>query len=149
MKPLPRIWRVIASLAAAVAGLQAFTSCPMYGMAPAYGVQNVPLEVTAFSYAPPSPAHVGDTLTFYAELEPAVERSADVYAGQQLEQFHVQLHDDGQAPDVTAGDNVFSGSGVWLARHGTGPENASLYAQGSKDGMWAVGNASRPLDVLP
>lgn len=146
---MTRLWRIVASLAAALTGLQALSGCPMYGALPAYGMPFATLEVDSFTVAPPGPAHVGDSLTFYAQLEAAGERSAEVNAGNLLEQFHLALHDDGVAPDMAAGDNVFSGSGVWQARFGMGSVSAALFAQGEKDGVWAVGNASLPLEVLP
>jgi hypothetical protein len=144
---MSRFWRVLAGVMAAVTGASALTSCPVYGMAPAYGVQYVPLTITSFSYSPPSPAHVGDTLTFVAQLELADMRTADVSAGNLTETLHVTLHDDGVAPDATAGDSIFTGSGQWLAQYGTGQTQAVLSAQGNKQGAAAHGNAMLPLDV--
>ncbi len=149
MSSLRRFWRALATVIAAVAGMQTFTSCPVYGAVGVYGMPSVPLDIAAFSYTPPSPIHTGDTLTFIAQLEPAQNVAADVYAEVAPALFHVQLHDDGLAPDALAGDNVFSGSGQWTAECGTGPQRLHLYARGYKPGGEAQGAAELPLEVLP
>jgi hypothetical protein len=133
-------------LATGFAGCSWFT---IGGGGPAYGMPIVPLDIKSFSYTSASPVHVGDTLTFIAELEPAGSRTAVVYAGNVAPRFRVQLHDDGQTPDAAEGDDVFSGSGPWLAANGTGETQALLHAEGFKHGEYASGDESLPLEVLP
>jgi hypothetical protein len=143
-------WRALAALCALLAtGLTACSWFTIGGGGPDYGVEIVSLDIKSFSYAPSSPAHVGDTLTFYAELEPAANRTANVSAFISGAQFQVALHDDGQAPDTAAGDNTFSGSGAWLAVNGTGDTQIRLYASGQKPGAFAQGQRVLPLTVQP
>lgn len=154
-------WRVLAAvcalLATGLAGCGWFNTegYAAYGppMVPAYGVQMVPLEIKFYTYTPSSPVHVGDTLTFTAQLEPAQYLQANVAAGNTVEPFHewlhVQLHDDGVAPDTVAGDNVFTGSGRWLAEYGTGEMKAHLGVTGFKPEGAAAGHTELPLQVLP
>lgn len=150
---MSRLWRILASVFAVGAGMQALVSCPVPGPV-AYGPPPVEiLEILSFSYAPPSPVHVGDTLIFTAQLEPAADRTAEVNVypfNTALETFHVQLHDDGLAPDAAAHDGIFTGSGQWLAKSGTGAQHVWLKAQGIKQGKPAYwNNGNTPLDVLP
>lgn len=151
-------WRALAAacalLATGLAGCNWFDtggSYAAYGppIVPAYGVQMVPLDIKSYTYVPPSPVHVGDTLTFTAQLEPAADRHANVYATNTQVMFRVPLHDDGVAPDAAAGDSVFSGSGQWQAAYGTGELQAHLMAYGTKQGVLAQGYADLPLEVLP
>lgn len=130
--------------------MQTFVSCPIYGAVGVYGMPSVPLDVHSFSCSPPSPVHVGDTLTFIAEIGTADNVQASVTAGNGVyDRLSLELHDDGLAPDATAGDNIFTGSGQWLAKYGTGATQASLTAYGNKPQGAAFGHDELPLDVLP
>jgi hypothetical protein len=113
----------------------------------------VSLTVKSFSCTPPNPVHPGDTLTFYAELEPVVNPYASVIAwlGRPVTGnpgLQLTLKDDGIAPDVAANDNIFSGSTVLPA---TSPGEYAAFGGGGglKNGESASGQAQLTLTVLP
>jgi hypothetical protein len=94
-----------------------------------------PLDIRSFNYSPPGPIHPGDTLTFTARILEQQVVSARVLAnGESTGELRVDLHDDGVAPDVAAGDFIFSGSAVWAPELGTGIMAVSLSVQATVNG---------------
>ncbi len=153
-----RLWRTVASLAAAALGWSGLVACPRQIAQPVYGAPLVKygpppimfeLEVKSFNCTPASPVRVGDTLVFTAELEPADNLRVEIYGSMAAQALQLRLHDDGQVPDAAAGDNVFSGSAVWQAEYGSGSARISLDASGDQQGQPASGSAELPLEVLP
>lgn len=105
------------------------------GVAPDPGPQPVHLDIRSFSISPPSPIHLGDTLTFTARILEQQVVSAQVLAtGESHGELRVDLHDDGVAPDVTAGDFIFTGDAVWEPALGSGIMAVSLGVQAMVNG---------------
>lgn len=145
-------WRVLTTLCALfAAGTGAGCHWALPGGGPLYGVMPVPLEIESFSYSPPGPLHVGDTLTFTALIPQGGVSSAYVQAAiPGAGGMDVILHDDGLAPDAVAGDRVFSAARQWLATYGTGTAQVRLLASGLLDGQPASGvKDAADLQVLP
>lgn len=145
-------WLVAGTLCAFLAtsmGAGCHWAIPRVG--PLYGVMPVPLDIAAFSYAPPSPVHTGENLTFTAQILQGDVSNAWVQAAiPGVGGMDVILRDDGLAPDVIAGDRVFSGARQWLANYGTGTAQVRLLASGMLDGQPASGaKDAADLQVLP
>lgn len=148
-------WALIASLCGIVASGSCsiaswFPDSKVYAM---YMPPPVSLTVKSFACTPPNPVHPGDTLTFYVELEPVVGPYASVIAwlGRPMTGdpgLQLTLKDDGKAPDITANDNIFSGSEV-LPATSPGEYDAFVGAGGVKNGESAGGHAQLTLEVLP
>lgn len=148
-------WQVLAALCALLA--TGLTACSWFTIGrggPDYGVLTVPpvpLTVRNFSYQPPSPIHLGDTLTFTVEVPDGDIREVYALAYQAGDmKMYVQLHDDGVAPDATAGDRHYAGEVQWQASYGTGRMDMMGNALGTAQGEEAYGEmAGPPLEVLP
>lgn len=93
-----------------------------------------------------------DMLTLKAELEPLQAATVEV-AAEQLPtagfMFQVRLADDGAAPDIAAGDNVYAASVPWGLEFGYGKAVLKLTATGTVDGKPATRSAEIPLEILP
>lgn len=99
------------------------------------GTPVTPLNIRAFVYQPPSPIHPGQTLTFTARILEQQIISVKVLAnGESHGELRADLHDDGVAPDETAGDFTFTGSAVWEPALGTGIMAVSLSVQALHNG---------------
>lgn len=139
-------WRRLANVLGVLAGMPALMAClrSLYG--------EPPVEIKNFGYQPPSPIHVGDTLTFTAELPVAGMLGATAYAGRPVDNsgLRVELHDDGVAPDKLASDGIYTGAGVWLAEYGRYTMQTKISAQGEVNGKpCASSEDGPPLEVLP
>lgn len=147
-----KCWRVLAMLCVVWVAAPA-TAChwAMPGIGPLHVVVPITLKIAAFSYAPPSPIRVGDSLTFTAQI-PQGELS-DVHASLSLPggaEMFTLLHDDGVAPDALAGDRIFTGAARWLASYGAGTAAVRVSASGILQGEMAAGTKdAAPLTVLP
>jgi hypothetical protein len=107
------------------------------------------LSVAAFTCTPASTVHVGDTLVFQAQLEPAPQCGVSITAVNDAPVFYMLLHDDGQAPDIAPGDSVYSGKLVWREEYGTGDTMIVLTVDGSKVRQRYTCEAELLLHVLP
>lgn len=104
-------------------------------VAPNPGPQPVHLDIRSFNISPPGPIHLGDTLTFTALILEQQVVSAQVLAtGESNGELRVDLHDDGVAPDIAAGDFIFTGDAVWAPALGTGIMAVSLGVQAMVNG---------------
>ncbi|MBN2081611.1 hypothetical protein JW859_05305 [bacterium] len=83
------------------------------------------VEFTSFSYTPASPIHIGDTLTVTATTNQAVTNANMHAVLPAQENSSLVLNDDGQPPDVQAGDGIWTGERTWTASMGTS-DNGSL-----------------------
>ncbi len=153
------LWQSIWSIGAAMCSACVLSGCDVGSLFPdtkiysLYGVPPVPLAVRSFEISPPNPLHTGDTLSFYAEIEPVVGPYATVIAwlGRPITGnpgLQLALRDDGVAPDLAANDNIFSGSAE-LPATSPGEYAAFVGAGGLKDGKSAAGSAQLTLEVLP
>jgi hypothetical protein len=99
------------------------------------GTPAVRLDIRSFSYSPPSPIHPGEMLTFTSRiLEPNVVSVQALASGESHGELRVNLHDDGVAPDETAGDLMYTGAAVWDPALGTGIMAVSLSVQATVNG---------------
>lgn len=99
------------------------------------GAPYVRLNISSFGFTPPSPIHLGDTLTFSARvLEQQVVSVQVLATGESNGDLRVELHDDGVAPDETAGDAMYTGAAVWAPELGTGIMAVSLSVQAMRNG---------------
>lgn len=146
-----QLWKIIAAMLATLAGVQLFSSCPRPprgDTAPAYGV---PVAVRSFKFQPAGPIHVGDTVTFFAEIPEGLLSDISVCAGASGEQrFVASLSDFGEAPDAVAGDRVYTGEVLWQAGFGTGRMETRLLANIKLNGKRTeLSHDGPPLEVLP
>jgi hypothetical protein len=121
------------------------------GLDPNAGPPPVGLNIPAFSYAPPSPIRIGDTLTFTARiLEPQVVSVQVLANGESHGELRVELRDDGVAPDAAAGDFTYTGAAVWTPALGPGVMAVSLTVTALVNGNLVSANRLSPwLHVAP
>lgn len=118
---------------------------------PPYGITPVRLPLGAVGYLPPSPIHAGTVLTFTAEIPRGEIFQAAVAVGAPTTiLLPVRLLDDGEAPDVTANDRVFTGQLHWKPEYDQGEIYLTLQASGVDNGYGAYVQEQLPnLTVLP
>ena len=76
------------------------------------------MQIVDFSYTPASPIHIGDTLSFQAELNHATNAAyLEVVIGQPQVNY-TMLQDYGWAPDAVADDGIYSGTLQWQPAFG-------------------------------
>jgi hypothetical protein len=140
---MSRAWRILARVVAFCAGLAPFLSCG------AYGVPSYEPKFTAFSYSPDSPVRFGDTLIFQAQVnDPRITFIRVRIDG--LMHHWTDLNDAGLAPDVTAGDGVWTGALYWKAKMGAEQDlrvSADAYYAPAQSKIGEVQGS--PLTVLP
>jgi hypothetical protein len=135
--------KFLAGMTAALAGMLLLVSCPGNGA--------VALQIQDFNYTPPSPVHIGDTLTFTALIPEGENVSVVGFAGAPGgNSVEIPMHDDGVTPDEAADDRIYSGALLWLAEYGTGKMTISILASGTLQGSNAESKRKGPqLEVLP
>lgn len=117
-----------------------------------YGVPPPPshptVKLTDFTYTPASPIHVGDTLTLTAVTTlPLAGGSMSAYLPTTVNSS-VHLMDDGQPPDLLAGDGIWAGERVWTEDMGT-PTDRSVQLIFSTPGYFDQATSGPKLTVLP
>jgi len=122
---LKGLLRTALFLLAVVAGCQASSCVPLYGIMPAYGVApptenpDPSLQLVDIDYSPGNPVADGDELTFTVTANKASPAADGVLVdigenNEQIDfairgQLRAYLVDNGMAPDEAADDGVFTG----------------------------------------
>jgi hypothetical protein len=101
-----------------------------------------------FSYTPASPIHVGETLIMQATLNKPMYTGWMQAVVKKPELAAAYLNDRGEAPDVTAGDGVYTGELEWTAALGTGV-GLPVYAEQWADDTAGQRRDGPALTVLP
>jgi len=125
------------------------------GGQPVYGPMPVPLPhepdvtITDFSYAPASPIHVGDTVTFTTTLNRHTDTGHVGVTVKRLIVAATYCNDIGDEADAVAGDGVYTGQITWEATMGTGSGLPVFATLRWDDGAPGQTLAGPPLTVLP
>lgn len=99
---------------------------PMYGME--IPPEHPTVVLTDFSYTPASPIRVGDTLTLTVTTSEPVEQALVSVRLPSLTDRYVELADDGQPPDETAGDGIWTAERLWTEEMGN-PTRGAIEAE--------------------
>lgn len=110
-------------IAAALAFVAVLAGCKsieppraMYGIIPS--PEHPTVRLVDFNYTPASPIRVGDTLALTAKTNlPISDAAMHAYLPAAVNPG-VELRDDGQPPDLMAGDGIWSAERVWTAEMG-------------------------------
>jgi len=126
-------------------GTEASYIYDMYGMPPPS--EHPTVRLTDFSYTPASPIYIGDTLVLTAVTnEPTTTASMHAYLPATVTKY-VELQDDGQPPDETAGDGTWTAELVWTEELGA-VEDKNVQAELSFNGRYNSQHIWQPLTVL-
>ena len=142
---MPRRWAL--TLLALLGGSAAGCSCPAYGTPFTPPPHDPTVQLIDFSYSPPSPIHLGDSLTLTARLNHYAEGcELDARYGDPIV-YLAPLYDDGYPPDATARDGVYTGMLVWTPQLGLGENMPVSLKLEWYDGTPGITRNTAPLTV--
>lgn len=144
------VTRMLVRLAGWLAGgscAAALTAC--YGAPPTPEPHDPTVVLQDFSYSPPGPIHVGDTLRLQATLNHSTQAGWLQVVFKKPELASVYLADDGLSPDAAPADGIYTADFTWEARLGDGKDLPVWAELVWDDGFEGQHRDAPPLTILP